>query len=106
MVNLQKTNDGHYGEIYNHAIGTREVPGSTMKLASLMAALEDGKIKMTDTVNAVGRYEFYDRSLRDSRPWGYGKVTIKEAFEYSSNVIRSEERRVGIACRSRPGLCR
>lgn len=87
MVNLQRTKEGDYGEIYNHAIGTREVPGSTMKLASLMAALEDGKIKMTDTVNAVGRYEFYDRSLRDSRPWGYGKVTIKEAFEYSSNVI-------------------
>jgi len=87
MVNLQKTSSGDYGEIYNHAIGTREVPGSTMKLASLMAALEDGKIKMTDTVNAVGRYEFYDRSLRDSRPWGYGKITIKEAFEYSSNVI-------------------
>jgi len=87
MVNLQKTNDGHYGEIYNHAIGTREVPGSTMKLASLMAALEDSKIKMTDTVNAVGRYEFYDRSLKDSHPWGYGKITIKEAFEVSSNVI-------------------
>ena len=87
MVNLQKTSSGDYAEIYNHAIGTREVPGSTMKLASLMAALEDGKIKMTDTVNAVGKYEFYDRSLRDSRPWGYGKITIKEAFELSSNVI-------------------
>ncbi|PWH85871.1 penicillin-binding protein [Brumimicrobium oceani] len=87
MVNLQKTSSGDYGEVYNHAIGTREVPGSTMKLASLMAALEDGKIKMTDTVNAVGRYEFYDRSLRDSRPYGYGKITIKEAFEQSSNVI-------------------
>lgn len=87
MVNLQKTSAGHYGEVYNHAIGTREVPGSTMKLASLMAALEDGKIKMTDTVNAVGKYQFFDRSLRDSRPWGYGKITIKEAFEQSSNVI-------------------
>ncbi|RFC54449.1 penicillin-binding protein [Brumimicrobium aurantiacum] len=87
MVNLQKKNDGEYGEVYNHAIGTREVPGSTMKLASLMAALEDGKISLSDTVNAVGKYEFYDRSLRDSRPWGYGKITIKEAFEHSSNVI-------------------
>lgn len=87
MVNLQKTGEGQYGEVYNHAIGTREVPGSTMKLASLMAALEDGKIKMTDTVNAVGKYQFFDRSLRDSRPWGYGKITIKEAFEKSSNVI-------------------
>lgn len=87
MVNLQKNSDGEYRETYNHAIGTREVPGSTMKLASLMAALEDEKIKITDTVNAVGRYEYYDRVLHDSRKWGYGKVTIKKAFELSSNVI-------------------
>ena len=87
MVNLQKVDDNKYGEVYNHAIGTREVPGSTMKLASLMAALEDDKIKLTDTVNAVGRYEYYDQSLTDSRPWGYGKITIQEAFEVSSNVI-------------------
>jgi cell division protein FtsI (penicillin-binding protein 3) len=87
MVNLQKSSDGEYRETYNHAIGTREVPGSTMKLASLMAALEDKKIKITDTVNAVGRYEYYDRVLNDSRKWGYGKVTIQEAFELSSNVI-------------------
>ena len=87
MVNLQKNDDGEYRETYNHAIGTREVPGSTMKLASLMAALEDEKVKITDTVNAVGRYEYYDRALNDSRKWGYGKVTIKEAFELSSNVI-------------------
>ncbi|MDX1652828.1 MAG: penicillin-binding protein [Brumimicrobium sp.] len=87
MVNLQKNTNGDYTETYNHAIGTREVPGSTMKLASLMAALEDEKIKITDTVNAVGKYEYYDRTLHDSREWGYGKITIQEAFEVSSNVI-------------------
>ena len=88
IVNLERGKDGSYNEAeFNHAIGTREVPGSTMKLASLMAALEDEKIKITDTVNAVGQYEFYDRKLRDSREWGYGKITIKEAFEVSSNVI-------------------
>lgn len=87
MVNLQKNSNGLYKESYNHAIGTREVPGSTMKLASLMAVLEDEKVKITDTVNAVGRYEFYDRALNDSRKWGYGKITVKEAFELSSNVV-------------------
>lgn len=87
MANLQETEDGEYGEVYNHAIGTIEVPGSTMKLASLMAALEDGKVKMSDTVNAVGKYQFFNKSLTDARQWGYGKITLKEAFEYSSNVI-------------------
>ena len=87
ISNLQKGNDGEYYESFNHAIGTREVPGSTFKLASLMAALEDGKININDTVNAVGKYEFYDRALTDSRKWGYGKISIKNAFEVSSNVI-------------------
>ena len=87
IVNLETGGDGNYYESFNHAIGTREVPGSTMKLASLMAALEDEKIKITDTVNAVGQYNFFDRKLHDSRDWGYGKITIKEAFEVSSNVI-------------------
>lgn len=88
MVNLQETSDGNYAEVYNNAIGTREVPGSTMKLASLLAALEDGKIKLTDTVNADGHYRFYDHVIDDANYGrGYGKITIKRAFEYSSNVI-------------------
>jgi cell division protein FtsI (penicillin-binding protein 3) len=42
IVNLARGEDGGYYEAYNHAIGTKEVPGSTFKLASLMALLEDG----------------------------------------------------------------
>lgn len=87
MVNLQETSNGDYKEVYNNAIGTKEVLGSTMKLASLMACLEDDKVKLSDTVNAVGKYQFYDRTLTDSHPKGWGKITIKEAFEHSSNVI-------------------
>ncbi|TSJ45700.1 penicillin-binding protein [Fluviicola chungangensis] len=87
MANLQMASDGEYYELYNHAIGTKEVPGSTFKLASLMAALEDGKITLDDTVNAVGEYQFYDLKLTDSNPYGYGRITIRRAFELSSNVI-------------------
>ena len=87
IVNLSEGRDGNYYESFNHAIGTREVPGSTFKLASLMAALEDEKIKLTDTVNAVGKYQYYDRALNDDNKWGYGKITIQRAFEKSSNVI-------------------
>jgi cell division protein FtsI (penicillin-binding protein 3) len=87
IVNLQEDASGNYKELFNHAIATREVPGSTMKLASLMAALEDKKIKISDTVNAAGRYQFYNQKLTDSKPQGYGKISIQRAFEVSSNVI-------------------
>lgn len=87
MANLQRGDDGEYYEKYNQAIGTREVPGSTFKLATLMAALEDDKIKLTDTVNAVGEYKFYGVTMKDSHEWGWGMITIQRAFEVSSNVI-------------------
>lgn len=87
MVNLSEENDGKYYESYNHAIGTKEVPGSTFKLASIMAALEDKKIRISDSVNAVGKYEFYGEELNDDNTWGYGTITIQKAFEKSSNVI-------------------
>lgn len=88
IVNLSKGEDGEYYEIYNQAIGIKEVPGSTFKLASLMALLEDGKVTINDKVNAVGTYRFYNRKLEDSNHgYGYGVITVQEAFEKSSNVF-------------------
>lgn len=88
MVNLSKGNDGGYYESFNHAIGTPEVPGSTFKLASLMAALEDRKVRLTDKVNARGVYKFYNNRMDDSNNGiGYGEITIQKAFEKSSNVF-------------------
>lgn len=88
MANLTREEDGTFSEKYNHALGSREVPGSTFKLASIMAGLEDGKFKITDKVNAAGVYNFYGHKLTDSNHGlGYGTITIQKAFEKSSNVI-------------------
>lgn len=88
MVNLQMADDGEYYELYNQAIGTKEVPGSTFKLASLMAALEDKKIRLNQVVDANGEYNFGPKlKMHDSNGFGYGKITIRRAFEVSSNVI-------------------
>ena len=88
IVNLKRDKNGDYNEAYNQAIGTKEVPGSTFKLASLMALLEDGKVKLSDKVNANGVYKFYNLKLEDSNHgYGYGTITVQEAFEKSSNVF-------------------
>ncbi len=86
MVNLSRSEDGSYYENYNFAVGRKVYPGSTMKLASLLALLEDGKADITDTVNAVGKYRFYNAELNDVGG-GKGRITLQQAFEYSSNVI-------------------
>lgn len=87
IVNLSVAPDGEYYELYNHAIGTKEVPGSTFKLVSLMAALEDGKINIMDTVRAQTKYTYFNTALTEAHGANYGRITIKQAFEKSSNVI-------------------
>lgn len=88
IVNLRKVGEKEYREVYNQAIGIKEVPGSTFKLASLMAALEDKKVRISDKVNAKGSYSFYGKTMYDSNHgYGYGEITIQTAFEKSSNVF-------------------
>lgn len=87
IANLALAEDGNYYELYNQAIGTKEVPGSTFKLASLMAGLEDDKFKITDTVQAASSYTYFRRTLNEAKRHNYGRITIQQAFEKSSNVI-------------------
>ena len=75
-----------YFEAQNHAVGLASEPGSTFKLASLLVALEQGKVEITDSVDMTGKYEFYDNYLTDGGKI-YGRNTVKDAFEKSSNVI-------------------
>ncbi|RZS94685.1 penicillin-binding protein [Cecembia calidifontis] len=94
IANLQKNKNGFgYGENYNFAIGDQGLtePGSTFKLLSIMALLEEGKISLNDIVDTGdGTFRFYDRTMRDVKQGGYGKITIQEAFEKSSNVAISK----------------
>ncbi len=76
-----------YEEIYNYAIGEATEPGSTFKLASIMALLEDGHVEPTDSIDTGnGVHRFYKDKMRDSHIGGYGKISVQEAFEKSSNV--------------------
>lgn len=87
ITNLTMGTDSVYREVYNYAVGEATEPGSTFKLAALMAALEDGKVQLTDTVDTKnGSHKFYDRTMRDSNRKGYGKVDLLTAFQKSSNV--------------------
>lgn len=87
IANLTRGEDGKYYESFNHAVATRSDPGSTFKLASLMALLEDKKVNISDTVGAYGTYQFYNLTVKDHDEGGYGRISIQQAFEKSSNVF-------------------
>ena len=87
MCNLSKLQDGRYGEIFNYAVGGLTEPGSTFKLASVIALLEGTSLSLQDTVETgKGRHNFYDRVMTDHKPGGYGTLTFQEAFSKSSNI--------------------
>ncbi len=87
IANLSWNDQGELIEAYNHAIGKSSEPGSTFKLASLMALLEEGKIDTSTSVDLNGgAFQFYDRVMKDSKMHGVGKVDLSYSFIQSSNV--------------------
>lgn len=90
IANLGKEN-GEYAENYNYALGNQGCyePGSTFKLVSLMAAMEDGIIDTSDVYDTgSGVWKYRGRTIYDSdyRYGGHGEMTVKQIFEKSSNV--------------------
>ena len=86
IANLGRRANGTYWEDLNYAIRASE-PGSTFKLATMLALLEDGHVNLTDHVNLEGgKWNVNRRTVYDSEHHGRQDVTVKEAFEYSSNV--------------------
>ena len=89
IVNMTRGKDGKYHEIRNNAISDMMEPGSTFKTASIMVALEDGKVEpdtQVDTGNGVKM--MHGRPMKDHN-WnrgGYGVIDVTRILEVSSNV--------------------
>lgn len=87
ISNLARTSKGKYYEKLNYGIWESQEPGSTFKLMSLIAALEDGAVSPKDSVDTGnGVLKFYNEEVKDSNRRGYGVITVSKAFEVSSNT--------------------
>lgn len=90
IANLGRDEAGEgYYEMYNYAIAMAIEPGSTFKLATIMALLEDGHVKLTDSVDIErGKTVFYDTEMEDASSYSFklDSTTVQRAFEISSNV--------------------
>ncbi len=87
IANMYKRRDGTFDESYNYAIQHPTEPGSTLKLAALMALLEDGYITLDTEVDAGnGEWRYYKARITDTHRGGYGVLTAKKAFAKSSNI--------------------
>ena len=57
-----------------------------------MAALEDKVVvSLDDTIDTGnGKIRYYNKIIRDTKKGGYGKITVRQVFELSSNVGMSK----------------
>ena len=86
IANLGQQPDGLYTEDLNYGIGKATEPGSIFKLATLMSLLDDKYVTNSSIVNCEGGVKsFYGLRIKDSHMGTY-EITVKEAFERSSNV--------------------
>lgn len=86
IANLGKRGEGEYWEDLNYAIRASE-PGSTFKLATMLAVLDDGKANLGTQVNLEnGVWQVNRRTVYDSERHKRTNVSLQQAFELSSNV--------------------
>ena len=85
ICNLDRGTDGTYSEKANHAV-TRVEPGSTFKTISMMAALDDGKVNLTDSFRVYkDGWKYHDALHRDAHPKDT-VFTLRSALAISSNI--------------------
>ena len=92
IANLTRVGEGLYDEKLNYAVAESCEPGSTFKLASLMAVLDEGSYTLNDTFDTENGEKRYAANavMYDSEKGGHGVVSLKHAFEISSNVALSK----------------
>ena len=88
VANLGKASDDTYKEDYNYAFADqgRTEPGSTFKLASMMALFEARPELTLDDMVDTGNGRMYVGGAVKSDSHGYGRITVQQVFEKSSNI--------------------
>ena len=87
IANLGRDKQGNYTESLNYALQATE-PGSTIKLATLLAVLDHGSSKINDyiTVGSTGNAYVGVRNVNDAERAPKPVLTLRECFAHSSNV--------------------
>ena len=73
--------------LWNRTTQSTYSPGSTMKCAIALAALEEGIIDEDDMILCQGVYEYYDIVFACNDQTAHGYVNVKTALQHSCNIF-------------------
>ncbi|GAF22217.1 penicillin-binding protein 2B [Bacillus sp. JCM 19047] len=94
MSNRPSFNPNQHGQIenyLNYAVADAVEPGSTLKMFTVAAAIEEGYFQ-DDKHFQSGEYEIdlHSNPVRDVNPEGWGEISYEEGVHRSSNVLMSK----------------
>jgi cell division protein FtsI (penicillin-binding protein 3) len=80
-----------YSESLNYAVGYATEPGSTFKLASYLAVMDDYDVSLDEKIQVGnGEVTYYNKTIKDSHTPESPVLTLQRAFEVSSNVAAAK----------------
>jgi cell division protein FtsI (penicillin-binding protein 3) len=89
--NGKDTSSYNYSESLNYAIGYATEPGSTFKLASYLAVMDEFDVSLEEKINVGnGEVTYYNKTIKDHDPPETPILTLQRAFEVSSNVAAAK----------------
>lgn len=80
-------NAGDSSELLNRATQSLYAPGSTFKIVTLTAALQDGVAKESTKFKSPAVLEIGGGDVTNFGGYGYGRISLAKAFEVSSNTV-------------------
>lgn len=89
MASRPSFNPNEYSSIenyVNHATSSTYEPGSTFKIVTLAAAIEEGKYNGEDTYQSGSYTKVPGNTIRDYVRGGWGRISFLEGVQKSSNV--------------------
>jgi cell division protein FtsI (penicillin-binding protein 3) len=91
LTRVENKDTVYYEEAMNYAVGYPSEPGSTFKLASMLALMEEYNVSPDEKVFVGnGQCTYYDRVMKDAHPPHTSTLTLNEVFAHSSNVGTSK----------------
>lgn len=82
-----KSGGADASELLNRATQSLYAPGSTFKIVSLTAALQDGIATENTMYNAPSSMDIGNAEVTNFNEHDYGTITLENAFEVSSNTV-------------------
>ena len=79
--------NGDTKPLENKAISAMYSPGSTFKMATAIAGLQEGKITTTETIRDTGVYKKYNSSWKCWNTSGHGRIAVSDAIKKSCNYF-------------------